>query len=270
MKRRGNWTAHSGASLCANNRDTTSPWSLPTTWLHFLSLQNCNTDKFTLFGLTHFLKGMTPSEFLTRYSLAGSNLLVLPPPTAVSAPQDEPAGISGKLNRKKQGVKVWMSEKYSGRGSMFYPRNSLRPTFISSFGNLSSPFSSSSSLFQLGLLVEVYVEWPKQSRVNPVHLLQSRLFPCECRNKGLEIICWAPSSGTAAQNNIQTLSRFQTNSSVGFFTLTTLKGKVFLYLPALTIQNATLISVYKEKFCFSLVLGQNHLPFHYCYPMPHC
>lgn len=92
--------------------------------------------KFTLFILTHFLKGMTPSEFLTRYSLAGSNLLVLPPPTVASAPQDKSARISGKLSRRNQGVKAWMSEKCSERGSVFYHRHSLRPTFISSFGNI--------------------------------------------------------------------------------------------------------------------------------------
>lgn len=60
-----------------------------------------------------------------------------------------------------------MSEKYIGRGSVFYPRNSLRPTCIISFRNLSFPFSFSSSFFQLGLSVKVYVEWPKQSQVNP-------------------------------------------------------------------------------------------------------
>lgn len=50
--------------------------------------------------LTYFLKGMTPSEFLTRYSLAGSNLLVLPPPRVASVPQGKSASISGKLKGK--------------------------------------------------------------------------------------------------------------------------------------------------------------------------
>jgi len=48
---------------------------------------------------------MTPSEFLTRYSLVGSNLLVLPPPTVASAPQGKPASTSGKLSRKNKKVK---------------------------------------------------------------------------------------------------------------------------------------------------------------------
>lgn len=117
-----NKTAHSVVSPCANNRETTYLLSLSTPW--FISyLYITNMAKFTLFILTHFLKRMTPSEFLTRYSLAGSNLLVLPPPTVASAPQDKSARISGKLNRRKQGVKAWMSEKYSGERRVFYPRN---------------------------------------------------------------------------------------------------------------------------------------------------
>lgn len=161
-----NRTTHSVVSPFANDRETTYHY-LTFDFISYLYVTNM--AMFTLFILTDPLNGMAPSEFVTRHSLTGSSLLVLLPPTVTSAPRDKSARISGKLNKRNQGVKAWMSEKFSGRGSVFYPRNSLRPTFISSFGNLFFSlliFLFFPSLFWLGLIGKVYMEWPKEARVN--------------------------------------------------------------------------------------------------------
>lgn len=71
-----------------------------------------------------------------------------------------------------------MSEKYNGRGSVFYPGNSLRPTSISSFSSL----FSSSFFFQMVLLEKSNVEWPRQKVLNSVYLLQFKLLPHEYGN----------------------------------------------------------------------------------------
>lgn len=95
-----NWTADSVVSPWAKK----PPMYYHPTFIPYLYITNM--AKFTLLILTHFVKGMTPSEFLTRYSFAGSSFLVLPPPTVASAPQGKSARISDKLNRRNQEVKA--------------------------------------------------------------------------------------------------------------------------------------------------------------------
>lgn len=94
------------------------------------------------------------------------------------------------------------------------------------------------------LLGKIYVEWPRQEWLNSVCQLQSRLIPCERSNTMLlEVL----HHGTTSRH----LAGLRLAAVWGFFALTTLKWMGLQYLPALTVMNATLFSIYKKKHIIS-------------------